>query len=134
METKAKSKWLVRAVAVGIFLLGFVAGGLALNGYRVWSRNGRQPADRRERFEQMMVKLNLNDDQKAQARQILGDTREKLQALRKESEPRVTDIRKDADDRLQKIMSPEQWKQFQQLRDEERNRGRGRGAGRNRER
>jgi hypothetical protein len=130
METKAKSKWLVRAVAVGIFLLGFVAGGLALNGYRAWSRTGRQPADRRERFEQMMVKLNLNDDQKTQARQILADTKDKLQALRKESEPRVTDIRKDADDRLQKIMSPDQWKQFQQLRDEERSRGRGRGRSR----
>lgn len=130
METKAKSKWLVRAVAVGIFLLGFVAGALALNGYRVWSRGDRPAGDRRERFEQMMVKLNLNEEQKTQARQILGDTREKLQALRKESEPRVNDIRKDADDRLQKIMSPEQWQQFQQLREEDRKRGRGRGKSR----
>mgnify|MGYP000995962200 CR=1 FL=1 len=94
MESKVRSKWLVRAVAVGIFLLGFAAGALALNGYRVWSRNRTPSMDRRERFEQMMTRLNLNDDQKKQAHQILSDTREKLQALRKESEPRVNDIRK----------------------------------------
>lgn len=127
MDTKAKNKWLVRAVAVGIFLLGFVAGALALNGYRVWSREGRPTGDRRERFEQMLTKLNLDENQKTQARQILSDTREKLQALRKESDPKVADIRKDADDRLQKVMSADQWKQFQQLREEEHGRGRGRG-------
>jgi hypothetical protein len=39
-------------------------------------------------------------------------------ALRKESEPRVVEIRRQADERLQKIFTPEQWQRFQQQRDQ----------------
>jgi len=46
----------------------------------------------------------LTFDQKTHVHQILGDTREQLMALRKESEPRVGEIRRQADERLQKIL------------------------------
>jgi Spy/CpxP family protein refolding chaperone len=123
MDKITKNRWQVRAAAVIIFLLGFAAGALALNAYRAWSRGGGQ-ASRQDRFEQMLDRLQINGEQKAQVQQILGDTRQQLQALRKESEPKVTEIRQQADERLQKVLTPEQWQRFQQMRDEMRSRGR----------
>ena len=110
------------AIAV-FFLLGFAAGALALNAYKRWSRTGEE-VSRQDRFEHMLDSLQLTADQKTQVHQILGDTREQLTALRKESEPRVAEIRRQADERLQKVLSPEQWKQFQQERDKMRSRER----------
>ena len=123
MDTISKSKWQVRVAALLIFLLGCAAGALGLNAYRSWSR-GRMQVNRQDRFEQMLDRLQLNADQKTQVHQILSDTRTRLQALRKESEPQVNEIRQQTDERLQKVLSPDQWKRFQQERDELRSRGR----------
>lgn len=127
MDTTNKSKWQVRGAVVVIFLLGFAAGALALNGYKRWGRGGAE-ASRQNRFEQMLDSLQLNADQKTQVHQILGDARQQLQALRKESEPRFEEIRRQTDERLQKVLTPEQWQQFQQERGKMRGRDhRGRG-------
>ena len=123
MDITSKSKWQVRVAAIVIFLLGFAAGALALNAYKRWSRGGVE-ASRQGQFERMIDGLNLSADQKTQVHQILGDTREQLQALRRESEPRVNDIRRQTDERLQKVLTPDQWKQFQQERDKMRGRER----------
>jgi Spy/CpxP family protein refolding chaperone len=123
MDKNNRNRWQVRAAAVLIFLLGFAAGALALNAYRAWSRGGAQ-ASRQDRFEQMSERLKFNEAQKSEVQKILGDTREQLQALRKQSEPQVTEIRRQADERLQKTLTPEQWRQFQQMREEMRGRGR----------
>jgi Spy/CpxP family protein refolding chaperone len=58
--------------------------------------------------------------------EILNDTREQLRAVRQETEPRMDEIRRQADGRLQTVLTPEQWQQFQKLRDERGRRGRGR--------
>lgn len=121
MDKNSKNRWQLRAAAAMIFVLGFAAGALALNAYRAWSRGSGQ-VSRQDRFEQMSERLKFNNEQKTQVQQILGDTREQLQALRKESEPRVKEIRERADERLQKVLTPEQWQQFQQMRDEIRGR------------
>ncbi len=120
MDITSKSKWQVRLAAVCIFLLGFAAGALALNAYRKWDRSN----DRRAGFENLLNSLQLNEDQKTQVHQILADTRQQLQGLRKESEPKVAEIRRQADERLQKVLTPDQWKQFQQERDKMRSRSR----------
>ena len=125
MDTVNKSKWQVRGAAVLIFVLGFAAGALTLNAYKRFSR-GPGEGSRQGRMEQLLDSLQLNADQKTQVHQILGDTREQLQTLRKESEPRVTEIRRQADERLQKVMTPEQWTQFQQARERMRARRGGR--------
>ncbi len=123
MDTISKSKWQVRVAAIVIFLLGFTAGALSLNAYKKWERRGNPPS-REEVFERMANNLKLNADQKSQVQKIFGETREQLQALKKESEPRVGEIRKQADERLQKVLTPEQWTQFQQMRSERRSRER----------
>jgi Spy/CpxP family protein refolding chaperone len=122
MDTLSKSKWQVRGAAILIFVLGFTAGALALNAYKRWDRSGGTQS-RQERFDRMLDTLKLSAEQKTQVHQIFGDSREQLQALRKEGEPKVDAIRQQADERLQKVMTPEQWKQFQQMRNEFRNRG-----------
>jgi Spy/CpxP family protein refolding chaperone len=130
MDITNKRKWQVRLAAILIFLLGFAAGALALNAYKRWGRTG--PVSRQERFERMLDSLELAPDQKTQVDQILSDTRTQLQALRKESEPRFDEIRRQADERLQKVLTPDQWKQFEQERDKLRNRdrrGRGNASG-----
>ncbi|HBB86960.1 MAG TPA: hypothetical protein DC047_05040 [Blastocatellia bacterium] len=123
MDISNKSKWQVRVAALLIFVLGVAAGALALNGFQRWSKS-RAEGSRQQRFERMLDRLQLNADQKTQVHQILGESREQLQNLRKESEPRFDAIRQQADERLQKVLTPEQWKQFQQERDAMRSRER----------
>ncbi len=123
MNTIQKGKWQVRVAALLIFVVGFAAGALALNVYKRWGRTG-QPQSRQDRFERMLDRLNLSAEQKTQVHQILSDTRGQLQTLRKESEPRFEEIRRQADERLQKVLTPEQWQQFQKERSEMRGRGR----------
>ena len=123
MDKLSKNRWQVRVAALVIFVLGFAAGILALNVYRTLARG-----DRHDRFEQMADRLQLNDDQKTKVQQIFSDTREQLRALRRESEPKVDEIRRQADGRLQTVLTPEQWQKFQTLRDEMRSRRGGRGG------
>lgn len=115
MNVIAKNKWQVRIAAVVIFVLGFTAGILALNVYRAWAR---ARSSREDRFEQMSTRLQLNTDQKTKVQQVFGEARDQLRAVRKESEPRVSDIRKQTDQHLQQILTPDQWQRFQQMRDE----------------
>lgn len=129
MDKVKRNTWLVRAVAVAIFVLGFAAGALAPRAYRAWVRGDAQEA-RADRIKGMSEDLKLTPEQETQVRQILGDTRSQLQALRKESEPRFDEIRRQADERMRQVLTPEQWEQFQKTRGEGRRRGRGgRGGG-----
>jgi Spy/CpxP family protein refolding chaperone len=120
MDRVRKSSWLVRAAALAIFVLGFAAGALAPAVYRAWVRD-RTPGQG-DRIEQMARRLNLNPEQKGQVRQIFGETRTQLEALRKESEPRFAEIRRQADERLQQVLTPEQWQQLRREREENRSR------------
>ena len=123
MDKVSKNRWQARGAALIIFVLGFAAGILALNVYRYVAI-----AERRDRFDQMADRLQLNDDQRTKVQQIFSDTREQLRALRKESEPKVDEIRRQADGRLQTVLTPEQWQKFQTMRDEMRPRRGGRGG------
>ena len=129
MDRIAKGKWQVRLAALAVFVLGFAAGALALNAYRAWSAGQGRGEHRRDRFEQMAERLQLNEEQRSQVKQILSDTRAHLRALHKESEPRFEEIRRQTDERLQQVLTPEQFQKFQQMKDEPR-RGRGGPRGR----
>jgi Spy/CpxP family protein refolding chaperone len=125
MNSNTRSKWQVRLAAMSIFVIGFIAGALAMNIYR----GGRGPSsygDRHSRFEETLDKLNLTPDQKAQVKDIFEDARAQLTQLRKESEPKFREVRKQTDERLKAVLAPEQWEQFQQIMSESR-RGRSRG-------
>jgi len=125
MDRVRRSSWLVRAAALAIFLLGFAAGALAPSAYRAWVRDG----GRQGRLDKMSEDLRLTPEQKEQMRQIFGETRTRLEALRKESEPRFAEIRRDADERIRQVLTPEQWEEFRKSREEGRGGRRGRGRG-----
>ena len=124
MNNIIKNRWQIRVAAAVIFVLGFTAGILALNVYRGLVRANAP----RDRIEQLSERLNLTADQKTKVQQIFSDTREQLRALRRESEPRVTEIRRQADERMQQVLTPEQWQQFQTVQNEMRERRGGRGG------
>jgi Spy/CpxP family protein refolding chaperone len=124
MDNASKNRWQVRVAALVIFVLGFAAGILALNVYRRVA-GGDRP---RDRFEQMTRRLNLTADQRTKVQGIFSDTREQVRALRRESEPKFDEIRRQADERLQQVLTAEQWEQFQKDRHEMRGRRGGRGG------
>ena len=127
MNNVAKNRWQVRIAAVIIFVLGFTAGILALNVYRGLTRGG--PGNR---IDELADRLQLTADQKTKVQEIFSDTREQLRAARQEMEPRMAEIRRQADGRLQTVLTPEQWEKFQRIRDERQRRGRGPRGGPNR--
>lgn len=131
MNNITKNKWQVRIAALVVFLLGAVAGALAFNAYQSWARASvRGPrGGEREHFERVFDKLQLNEEQKTQVHQIMADARQQLDAVHKESEPRLADIRRQTDERVRQALTPEQWQQFQQLKDSMRGKRRGRGRG-----
>ena len=120
MNNVAKNRWQVRIAALIIFVLGFTAGILALNVYRGLARGGQG-----NRIDELAERLQLSAEQKTKVQEIFSDTREQLRAARQEMEPRMTEIRRQADGRLQTVLTREQWEKFQRMRDERQRRGRG---------
>ena len=133
MDTMNKNKWQVRLAAIIIFLLGTGAGILAPQAYNMWFRATRTHA-RHDRFDEMLDRLHLSGEQKAQVKQILGDAREQVHVLERESAPRYEEIKRQADERLRQVLTPDQWQQFQQMMQERHGPRRHGRKGRNRKR
>jgi Spy/CpxP family protein refolding chaperone len=112
MEHDDKRKWQIRAAILGIFLLGFLAGALTLHAYhkRVPQVAGE---GRRDRFAQMLDRLDLTADQRARVEQIMKEARSQMIEVHKQPEPRIVEIRKQTDERLQAVLTPRQWEQWQ---------------------
>ena len=128
MENTSKNKWQVRLAAVTLFALGVIAGALIVNLYysRFSPASNRRPEARFFRVEDMKEQLHLTPEQATEVEKIFADTRAQLQELRKQSEPKFGEIRKQTDERLQQVLTPEQWQQFQSLKNEMRERHGGR--------
>lgn len=116
MNSDYSNKWRIRAATLSIFLLGAIAGAFALNAYNLWFGH-RPPMSREARFTKIANDLQLSEPQQSDMRKVFDETREKMQAIRKEDEPRVKDIKAETDTKLQKIFSTEQWDKFSQMRE-----------------
>ena len=116
MNIESKSKWQIRFATLGIFVLGFVAGAFALNAYHLWFGAAKQPT-KQEKYEEAFRSLGLTDAQKSEIEKLVNETRDKIQNIRQETDPRVLEIRTQHDEKLQKILKPEQWQKFQQERE-----------------
>ncbi|HKX28532.1 MAG TPA: periplasmic heavy metal sensor, partial [Blastocatellia bacterium] len=117
-------QWQVRIAVLLIFAMGFAAGALSWNIYRSRHSFTRPDGDR---FDQVLDRLQLTAEQRAQVDQILSDARSRLIELRKQSEPGRQEIRQQTDQRLQSVLTPDQWEQFRQARETMRGRRRDRG-------
>ena len=129
MKNISKNRWQVRLAAFIIFALGFVAGGLAFNLYRARgepdaSIDPQGPSV--YRFERIIDRLELSEEQTNEVEKILSDARAQLIEVRRESEPKFRDIRRQTEDRLRSALTAEQWQQFQEIKDRMKDRGRGR--------
>ncbi|HXG86021.1 MAG TPA: hypothetical protein VNI84_18520 [Pyrinomonadaceae bacterium] len=113
-----KFNWQIRTAALSIFFLGFAGGALALNAYQVWFGAASSPGTKSQRFERIFDRLELSDAQKVEVQKIVGETREKIQTLKKERDSRVQEIRGRSDERFKQIFDNAQWEKFTQLRDE----------------
>lgn len=116
MNSNDSNKWRIRAATLSIFLLGAIAGAFALNAFNLWFGD-KPPMNREQRFVRIANELELSEPQQMDMRKVFDDTREKMQALRKEDEPRVKDIKAETDAKLQKVMSAEQWDKFVKMRE-----------------
>ena len=133
MNNITRNKWQVRLAAFVIFALGCAAGALGLSAYHAWTRaegrDGGGGPGRKGGVTRMLDRLDLTTEQRAQVRQIMDEARAELDAMRRESEPRFEEVRRRSDERLRQVLTPEQWQQFQQLKEEMRGRRRGRRNG-----
>lgn len=89
MESKTSSQAKARLVIAVVFVIGFAAGALSLNLYQRFTSNAPvDPHDRAGVFIQRIdEKVSLSDAQKTQIRQILDNSREKYEEIRKETDP-----------------------------------------------
>ena len=110
------NRWQIRLATLLIFGLGFAAGAFALNAYNLWFGAVKSPT-KQERYQEAFNQLNLSESQNAGVQKTVGETRESIQQLRQESEPRMQEIRARNDAELQKILTAEQWREFQQRRE-----------------
>jgi Spy/CpxP family protein refolding chaperone len=122
MNSSTKSKWQVRLAVLSIFVVGVIAGALATNIYRESRISTSGGGMRGGGFERVIDKLNLTSDQRAQVDAIFEDARARLTELRNESGPRFREVRKQTDERLQSVLTPEQWEQFKKMMEESRKR------------
>lgn len=116
MDNNEKEKLRIRGAVLGIFLLGFIAGIFSLTIYHNWL-SAKPSLDRQARFEQTVERLKLNEEQKLKVRGIFDFARTQMQTIRQENAPRVREIRNQTDEQLQKVLTAEQWQEFQQIRE-----------------
>jgi Spy/CpxP family protein refolding chaperone len=106
--------WL--AVAV-VFALGCATGAFLDSAYRLRagvargeSRGGKHNPE--HMFERMRRDLELNEQQSAEVRKILDETRNEYRTLRSEARPRFDTIRQSARTRIRALLTPEQQQRF----------------------
>lgn len=111
MQAMKSKKWQLVGATLAIFALGVLVGALSVNFYhRRTEVTALVPPS--ELFARELSKLNLSADQQAKVQAILDDARNQFKNLRHESQPKVTDIRKQARERLQAVLTPEQWRKL----------------------
>lgn len=109
-----------------VFLLGVIAGGLATHGFyqkRIRAHLRSQATVAPEVIaRQMAGQLKLTPEQHTQITTIIGDTRQRLQQARAQSEPQVREAFQDMTRRIRETLTPEQQKQFDRVTAERRER------------
>ncbi|HYK87766.1 MAG TPA: hypothetical protein VE398_03295 [Acidobacteriota bacterium] len=110
-------------VLAAVFLLGCMVGaaGFLVWGGRVVSARGLRPGEpfpRGDRPFRLVERLGLSHDQESQVRQVLDDSRKKLDAIRAESAPRLAVVRAEMDKKILALLNDEQKKKFEEFRKE----------------
>lgn len=115
MDRENTFNWKVRGATLGIFLLGCIAGALALNAYQIWF-GGASNTTKHQRFEKVLNEVQLSDTQRTDFQKIMSDAREEYK--NRPPNPEVEAIRQRADEKIKQVLTSEQWEKFQRLRNE----------------
>lgn len=115
MDRENTFNWKVRGATLGIFLLGCIAGALALNAYQLWF-GGASNTTKQQRFERVLNQVELSDTQRAEFQRIMSETREEYK--NRPPNPEFEAIRNRTDEKIKKVLTGEQWEKFQRLRNE----------------
>jgi Spy/CpxP family protein refolding chaperone len=110
------------------FVLGVIVGGAGVF-YFAWSSGhwGPRHFDRQRLVRRLTRDLNLTNTQVQQLNQIMDDTSKKLEELRGQMDSQFDAARKESQDRVRQILTPEQLAKFNEMvrRFEERRQRRG---------
>jgi Spy/CpxP family protein refolding chaperone len=107
-------------------LLGVVVGGAGVFFYAWYSGHWPHRPDRQRLVRRLTRELNLNATQVQQLTQIMDETAKKFDDVRKQMDPQFDAVRKESQDRVRQILTPEQRDKFDAMmrRFEERRRRR----------
>lgn len=116
MTPRGNTRLKIWLVIVGVFALGCMTGAALDSAYRLRAGSDGQREGRRggkeDVFERMKRDLNLNDQQAAEIRTMLEQTRNDYRALRTEVRPRYDALRQNARTRIRALLTPEQQQRF----------------------
>jgi len=102
------------ALVALIFVLGIAFGVVGvLAGRRVLSASNRRNENQDQQISQLVRDLKLTPDQEHQLRKSLADTRDRYDAIRKEFDPQLRQVREENQDKIREILTPEQRPEFE---------------------
>lgn len=115
MTPRNKTRLKIWAVLILVFALGGITGAVLESTYRLhlgMGRFGMRGGRGEPPFERLRRDLNLNDQQAAQVRAILDETRNEFHQLHSEARPRYDELRRQANERIRAVLTPEQRQRF----------------------
>ena len=125
MDSNTNSQTKARVIVVSVFVIGFVAGALALNLYQrlTSSSNKDMPRNGTEfLIRRMNDKVGLTSEQQEQIKKILDETNDKYREIRKDIEPsikpfepRFNAVRQESRDRIRALLTPDQLPKYEQM-------------------
>ena len=125
MDSNTNSQTKARVIVVSVFVIGFVAGALALNLYQRLTSSGNKdmPHNGTEfLIKRMNDKVGLTSEQQEQIKKILDETNDKYRDIRKDMEPRIKDfeprfntVRQESRDRVRALLTPDQLPKYEQM-------------------
>ena len=125
MDSNSSSRTKARVIVVSVFVIGFVAGALALNLYqRLTSSSNKDIPHNGTEFliKRMNDKVGLSVDQQDQIKTILDETNDKYREIRKDMEPHIKDfeprfnaVRQESRDRIRALLTPDQLPKYEQM-------------------
>jgi hypothetical protein len=120
MDGKSTSRTKARLLVLGVFLIGLVAGALAMNLYnqRTYARPGGRDHNGRPAgniMKKMTDRLGLNSDQQNQVRAILDDTFDQYRQIREKADPAIGIVRQKSRERIRTVLKPDQLPKFEEM-------------------
>lgn len=117
MKGRGTTKLTIWLAVVGVFALGCVTGVSLAGVYRsrAGGESAREERPKEDLFDQLRRELKLNEEQSAQVRAVIEETREKYRGLRAECRPRYDAARAAGRERIRAVLTPEQRQAFDSI-------------------